>query len=152
MGVTSEYIKGFADADGGYHDKTITFTNTQLILLERIRYALEGLGIECRIRPRNSTGSPTFILRITKYDNLKRYQDLIGFGHPRKRRLLAEYVAHMERPGALYNWEEANQADLLRRQGHSSWAIAKELNIPQSTIYRRFRQGLWPLNKAIEEK
>ena len=147
--ISADYIRGFADGEGCFSGYALSMSNTELLLLEQIKQALTQWDIKSQIGPHGQKPqyTPIFRLQITGYPNLKSYQENIGFGHPKKRQLLAEYIAKMEKPGALHNREEANQAMIPRQLGYSYRDIAKHLGILKGTIAQRFRRGIWPLEK-----
>lgn len=92
------YVKAFFDAEGSVSvpkvtAPTIVGTNTEYLLVSKVRSYLKQLGIESRLRgPYGGKGRNKLIYKlvISRKEDLCKYYDLVGFYHPKKQKKLID--------------------------------------------------------------
>ena len=150
MDINSDYVRGFADADGGFTGHIVTLSNTDLELLGKIASFLDGLGIEyyiTYIRPKGYKKMGK--IQITGLRNLLLYASEIGFCMTRKQRALEERIKHLCRKGRPYNADDYELYLELKSQGTSYRAMAKALGLSPAAIDRREKRGIYPLDSEL---
>lgn len=147
--VTADYIRGFADGEGGFHDHIVEIGNTDWRLLERIRDELYELNIECTITrkdpPRGTNHEPFSLLRITGIKNLAGFAYFIGFGQARKQQSLENYLKSLCRQGREYNLKDNNEYITMSADGHSLHSVANKLGLAYNAIWKRVHNAIWPI-------
>ena len=141
-GITFDYIRGFADADGtilkiGY---AVYLYNTEKPLLEKISVFLIAQGITNNIRevyrkkpPPNS--KTAFVLEIIGMKNLVKYYEKIGFSMDRKHQILTKRVNIAK--DKLKRLEMKNYDflyDLYWTKNMSSYEIQEKTGVNNKTI------------------
>jgi len=152
--LTTEYISGFADADGCFSGHAILLSNTDRDLLVAIQKSLSTMGISSSIVPysmasKKSFHTPAYTLRIYGFKNLILFAAHVGFKLERKQGALSQYLKPMCKKGCLYCIEDHNLVISLKNQKMSWRKIGKRVGIPWTTIYNRFHRNEWPLEQKI---
>lgn len=95
------WIRTFADCDGTVNNynytRYVAIDSINLKGLKQLVKALSNLSIFSRIIKVKYKGNISYRLKISKYDNLIRYKNLIGFNHPKKKKKLDEAVKSYKR-------------------------------------------------------
>lgn len=86
------FVKGFVDAEGSVHKtlNRIAIWQKDVSVLLEIRKVLSRTGILCGAVTKSRN---VYALNIYGFNNLVRFEELIGFRHPEKQRLLRRKVA-----------------------------------------------------------
>ena len=152
MEINADYVRGYADADGGFNSHIISLHNTDLDLLSKIGVFLSSIGIEYSTAYYQPKGhKKAGRIQITKLKNLLIYADKIGFCMERKQQALEERIKHLCRKGRLYNKEEYEKYLVMKAQGASYRKMSKVLGLSPSTIDRREKRGVYPLDETLFE-
>ena len=90
------WIRAFTDCDGTVYYKNynryIAIDSINLNGLKQISKTLEGFGIINRIIKVKYKDYISYRLKISGRNNLIKYNNLIGFNHPKKKRKLDEAI------------------------------------------------------------
>ena len=150
MEISTDYIRGFADADGGFASHFIHLTNTDIDLLKRIGHTLTALGIHYHITYFQPKGHKKYgRLNITGLKNLLLFAKYIGFNIESKRVRLEDRIKHLCRKGRAYNPEDYALYVKMKAEGATYRAMAEALGLSSSTIDRREKRNLYPLDEQL---
>lgn len=90
------WIKAFADCDGTIYDKNynryVAIDPINLKGLKQISKILEEFNIKNKIYIINYKGKTSYRLKISRKDNLIKFNKIIGFNHPKKKRKLIKAI------------------------------------------------------------
>lgn len=148
-----DYIRGFADGEGGFHGHAIHMANTELPLIQGIAKTLSEVGIKCAIQRQKTYGRRKQIYRLVITDtlNIARYAYHIGFCQQSKQEAVEHYIQHICRKGRRYNLEDYYQYVELSGQGASIRKMSRVLGIYYNTMWTRITRNIYPLSdKDIE--
>ena len=146
--INADYIRGFSDGEGGFHRNRVHIANTDFRIIERIRDCLSELDIECTVQKHEFADlkrADCFVIIIMGVLNLMRFAVLIGFCQNRKQLALEQYIRHVCRKGRKYNLPDYYEYCKLNNQGTSILQMSKTLNIAYYSMWRRIRQGTYPI-------
>jgi len=150
MKINADYIRGFADADGGWTNHGVTLNNTDLNLLRHIQRYLQTLKIKSRLNVHQQGNClPCGRLTIIGLPNLVRYAIRIGFAMQRKQQPLENYIKHLTRPRRPYNPEDYDRYCKLKAEGTSYRKMAAALDLSSAAIDRREKRGTYPLDETV---
>jgi len=150
MKINADYIRGFADADGGWVAHGVALNNTDLNLLKHIQKYLQTLNIKSRLSVQQQGNYlPCGRLVIIGLPNLTRYAIHIGFAMQRKQQFLEDYIKHLSRPRRPYNPKDYDKYLQMKANGASYRKMAAALDLSPSTIDRREKRGTYPLDDEI---
>jgi len=135
------WLRGFADGEGSVSvaPATVRIANTELVLLETAQGYLAALGITARIGqrrpPANPRWSQAWELHVCGRENLRRWQQLIGFTSPAKQEKLARALASYKRP-------RLPQQEIIDAycKGDSTLQIAKRYGVTHGAIEYRLKK------------
>lgn len=151
MEINADYVRGFADADGGISGHVVSLHNTDLELMGRIAEFLEYLGLDFMVTYKQPKGClKCATLQITGLRNLLIYHDKIGFCMERKQEKLKERIKYLCRKGRPYNIEEYKLYLRMKEEGASYRTMAKALGLSPSAVDRREKRGVWPLGDELQ--
>ncbi len=151
MEINADYVRGFADADGGFNGHIVSLHNADLVLLKRMGEFLEKLGIKYRIAYKRPKGHKICgVIQITGLRNLLLYADKIGFCMERKQNTLMERINYSCRKGRPYNLDDHDLYIRLKSEGATYREMASSLGLSPSTVDRREKRGVWPLDSDLE--
>jgi len=150
--LSTEYLSGFFDADGGMIKNGIAVTNTDFNLIERISDSLVYYGIYHKIKSvktyqRNHNEAAR--IHIFGFVNLLFFASKIGFKIERKQNALIQYLKPMCEHKKLYCLLEHDISIKRKNQDFSIRSTGRLLNISYGTLNDRFKKGLWPLDEEI---
>jgi len=90
------WIRAFADCDGTVNNynytRYVAIDSINLKGLKQISLILSEFGISSRIIKVRYKDKVSYRLKISRQDNLRKYEDIIGFNHPLKKRKLKEAI------------------------------------------------------------
>ncbi|MBU0628220.1 MAG: hypothetical protein KKC75_03455 [Nanoarchaeota archaeon] len=138
--VKAEYIQGFSDSQGSVGKRNISLASKNLKGILEIKQLLVDMGIRASVQK----GSNTYLLAIQDRKSLEDFYSKIGFCTERKERKLATVLNKYKFYGTPTKKVDNLMPKIieLRRKGYKQYEIANSLNLNQSTICRRLKNGL----------
>lgn len=95
------WIRAFADCDGTVYNKNYTryvaIDSINLKGLKQISNVLDEFGIKNKIYDIKYKGNISYRLKISKKENLIKFEKLIGFNHPKKKEKLKQAIKSYKR-------------------------------------------------------
>ena len=95
------WIRAFVDCDGTVNDynytRYVAIDSINLNGLKQISLILDEFGISSRIIEVRYKDNVSYRLKISKRDNLIKFNELIGFNHPLKKKKLNEAIKSYKR-------------------------------------------------------
>ena len=146
--VTPDYVRGFADGEGGFSGHQAYLTNTDWRAIERIRDCLSDLGVECtlqRTKSRAKNHKPCYILKVFGVLNLARFAVLVGFTIGEKQKRLESYIQFACRKGRQYNLAAYETYLQLKDNGASIRQMSFAVGVAYNAMWKRVK-NVYPID------
>lgn len=140
--IITEFIKGFADSEGGIDKDTrrISLTSVRKEGLRQVRYMLDKLGIRSTIQIRKAHGSrkESYQLQIQDRNSIEKFVKLIGFTIKRKQKALLECIKSYKLYKTPHKEAEKMRPESikLRRQSYSFSEISRKPGLSIGTVWK----------------
>lgn len=133
--VIGSFVRGFADSEGGFHNRCLNMWSKNWEGLKQIQGLLNRLGISSRLIERKARN--VWHISISGVHDLTRFYFKVGFSIRRKRKKLEHYLKRMR--GFFtrkYPLSLMLECYKLYQQGLGSRKIAKKVDLPHRTVSR----------------
>jgi hypothetical protein len=155
------YLAAMVDGEGhiAFHpEKTniarhVLIVNSEKDIIEQTSAACDVLDLPWRIYKRTAqSGIPLFELRISRYENMIRFRELVApfMGSERKKEKLDAAIAAFRR-GEVNDAKRA-EVHRLRAEGYTHKTIATLTGVPESTVQYWCSRGGGPRGRAGRPK
>lgn len=137
--INKDYIRGFFDGEGcvsrvSKNSIIVTIANTNLEILEKIKFFLDRLSIHCKIvivTPSLKSTKSCYIIRITGIWNTYRFWKFIGSNHQDK---INRFVIIFKKNEKLRRHLLCKRIKKWAKEGISYSEISKRTKISKSSI------------------